>query len=264
MHRNYIDAQPDQLPKDIFRLYQLCSIENAQNTGLMVEDGCFEFILVKEHNIRIQIQDKPPIKLPQYFSLGKLPLPYRLIYPDSLNYFAIKIQPWVSSFFFPNDYGIIDLSKTYASDIIELHKKVFSSNSFEDMVHHTEAYFLTKPLPNINELIISRAICNQIYDNKGIIKIKDLLDLFPYSRQKLNDLFFHQTKNSIKEFAGYVRIREVIKNAVNHRQKSLTSIAMDYGYFDQSHFIKDLKKATGISPSKFISEAHLFSEQLKL
>jgi AraC-like DNA-binding protein len=40
---------------------------------------------------------------------------------------------------------------------------------------------------------------------------------------------------------------------VTKREISLTSIAYDCGYFDQSHFIKEFKSFTGLTPSGYSS-----------
>jgi AraC-like DNA-binding protein len=37
----------------------------------------------------------------------------------------------------------------------------------------------------------------------------------------------------------------------NKHFTSLTSLAYENGYFDQTHFIKDFKEFTGVSPSQF-------------
>lgn len=266
MSNIYIDSKPVLLANEIFRLYQYCALSKKEpkpNTGIMIEDGCFEFIFVKEKDITLQIQDEKPIKLPSCFSLGRLPMPYKFNFPETLSYFAVKVQPWVSSFFFPEECTVKDLSETYGSNILRLHERIFSSDSFEEMNNHVETFFYSSNLPDVNDFKISKEICQHIYRCKGDLKIKELLSQFSQSRQRLNHLFLKQTRNSIKEFAIYVRIREILKYKVNHKNKSLTSIALEFGYFDQSHFIRDMKKVTGLPPSRFLSHDNFFAEQLK-
>jgi AraC-like DNA-binding protein len=56
----------------------------------------------------------------------------------------------------------------------------------------------------------------------------------------------------------------VIAYKLQHPDESLTHAAFEFGYFDQSHFIKDMKKATGMTPSNFLAQENLFAAQLNL
>ncbi len=265
MDHTFLDSPPLNLSNEIFRLYQISILNNSDelNTGILVEDGCFEFMFVKEKNIKLQIRNEKPISLPACFSLGNLPKPYKFIYPKTLTLFNVKVQPWVSRFFFPDNDSINDLTKRKDLEINKLHQDIFSTTSFQEMIIFFEDAFIHYKAPDISEFSVSKSICESIYNSNGSLKINELMDQFPYSRQKLNSLFIEQTKNSIKEFAIYVRIRAIIRFKIQNPKESLTSIAMEFGYFDQSHFIKDIKKATGLSPSKFLSQKNLFDEQLK-
>jgi AraC-like DNA-binding protein len=261
MQITFQDSVPIKLSSDVFRLYQYCSITNeffGQNYALLVEDGLFELTFIKQSDIMLQVQNKKPVKLPPCFSLGKLPLPYKFIVPKKLDYFSIKVQPWATSLFFPDVFNLLDLCKFYDPDILDLHRQIFKSNSFDEMTTRVEKYFEFKIPIHSAERSISKSICQHIYNRRGDLKIKELLNEFPQSRQKTNKDFYHQTKNSIKEFAGYVRIREILNDKEKNKHKSWTTIAMDYGYFDQAHLTNDLKKATGLSPSKFISQNIFF------
>ncbi|WP_394973833.1 helix-turn-helix domain-containing protein [uncultured Croceitalea sp.] len=166
--------------------------------------------------------------------------------------------------FFPKGIAsITDLSATLYSDVSSLHYKIFNSNSFTEQVEHVELFFSKKILPDVTNTKISRDICNHIYQNNGNIIIKDMLSKFSHSRQKINQLFLDHTNNSIKEFALYTRLRAIMKYRANNPQESLTDITYKFGYFDQSHFIKDMKKITGVTPSKFSKSKNFFYEQLK-
>ena len=259
-------AFPDKISNDIFKSYYFCSIgqsEACRNTGIVIDDGLFEFIFLKETDIQVETNGQKKV-LPQAFIIGKVGIPSRLIIPDKMTCFTIKIQPWVASFFLGKTYtSIINISKNLYPGIGALHDQIFNSMYFEEQIKCVEDFFLKQDLPNISNCMISKEICNHIYEKHGDIKIKDLLSLFPHSRQKLNQLFQEETKNSIKEFAIYTRLRSIMSYRMNFPQKSLTSIAYQFGYFDQAHFIKDMKKITGVTPSEFYNSNNIFYEQIK-
>jgi AraC-like DNA-binding protein len=52
-----------------------------------------------------------------------------------------------------------------------------------------------------------------------------------------------------KQYASLVRLNGVIRSNLNN--KTLSQIALDAGYFDQSHFNRDFKTFTGQTPSDF-------------
>lgn len=84
---------------------------------------------------------------------------------------------------------------------------------------------------------------------RGRIKIKDLITELPISRDPFEKKFRRLTGSSPKQFAGIVRMRNVIEN--HQPGQSLTETAYSAGYFDQSHFIKDFKAFTGQTPGEF-------------
>jgi len=88
-------ALPDRISKDIFNSYYYCRIDQDDlntNTGIVVDDGLFEFIFLKENDIQIEANGKK-MALPQAFIIGKVDFPSRFIIPNSISYFTIKIQP---------------------------------------------------------------------------------------------------------------------------------------------------------------------------
>jgi AraC-like DNA-binding protein len=57
---------------------------------------------------------------------------------------------------------------------------------------------------------------------------------------------------SPKKFASLVRLRHAVR--LRAAGVDLTTVAHMAGYFDQSHFIKDFRRATGSSPEAFFRE----------
>jgi AraC-like DNA-binding protein len=51
-------------------------------------------------------------------------------------------------------------------------------------------------------------------------------------------------------------------NLVNANGQNLTNIAYESGYFDQSHFIREFKSFTGITPNSFAAQASPINQVL--
>lgn len=106
----------------------------------------------------------------------------------------------------------------------------------------------------IDSLIIHAA--REINSNAGNIRIKDLIQTLNISRDAFEKRFRQSIGTTPKQFAGIVRMRKLVK--AGRDEKSLTELAYDFGYFDQSHFIKDFKLFTGRTPSSFFKSARFW------
>jgi AraC-like DNA-binding protein len=67
-------------------------------------------------------------------------------------------------------------------------------------------------------------------------------------RRRLERLFKVQVGVGPKEFASLMRFNQVIREV---GQSSWADIALDAGYADQAHFIRDFKRRTGMTPTEF-------------
>lgn len=262
---NYFESKPIKLSKSIFKLYQYIVIDLNESPGIVVEDGCREFMFVKQDNVWLKIHGRAPIKVPPAFSVGKIKSPFKYQCSGKINYFAVKLQPWVGSYFFPSDVtnNLIDLTSLYGSKIESLRSEIINSTSFEKMVERVEAFFSNIAMPNPESYRLAMKICRKIYLSKGMISVKQLVNEFSASRQKLNQEFLYHTKYSIKEFAVFVKIREAIKFKQENPEISLTELAHQFEYFDQSHFNHDIKRVTGVTPTFLFSNKNFIKEQLK-
>ncbi|MDJ1485712.1 helix-turn-helix domain-containing protein [Cytophagaceae bacterium YF14B1] len=88
---------------------------------------------------------------------------------------------------------------------------------------------------------------------QGNIRIKELVQDVPLSRDPFEKRFRRVVGTSPKQFASIVRLRNFI--TTYSPAQSLTEAAYDAGYFDQSHFIKSFRLFTGQAPHNFFRSA---------
>jgi AraC-like DNA-binding protein len=70
----------------------------------------------------------------------------------------------------------------------------------------------------------------------------------------LERLFNKYIGTTPKIFSRLSRFQIILNNLINRQENNLTTLAYEFDFFDQSHFIKDFESFTGSSPSKFLKE----------
>ncbi|MFT5819834.1 MAG: AraC-like DNA-binding protein [Crocinitomix sp.] len=98
---------------------------------------------------------------------------------------------------------------------------------------------------------VLREKVNYILERKGMIRINDMTKHFGISRQYLHKYFNKHLNISPKQLSNIWRINHFLDLANN--ENSLTSSAIDSGYFDQAHCIKEFKQFFTQTPKKFLS-----------
>lgn len=92
---------------------------------------------------------------------------------------------------------------------------------------------------------------NFLADSYGKQSIQAIAQHFNYSPSRFRQIFNSVVGCSPKEFQCIHRLHQAIKYYPS--ANNLTDLAYHLGYFDQAHFIRDCKKVTGLTPSKFLS-----------
>ena len=71
-------------------------------------------------------------------------------------------------------------------------------------------------------------------------------------KRRLEQRFKNEIGISPKLFLRTCRINAVIEKMKENTSQSLTQLALEYNYYDQSHFIKDFKQFTSLNPTTFL------------
>lgn len=89
-----------------------------------------------------------------------------------------------------------------------------------------------------------------ITQNLGMISSKNIAKDVSYSDRHLNRFFNQYLGLSMKVFSRIVRVNNALR-LLNIPKKSLSTILVELGYYDSSHFIKDFKMVCGITPQEY-------------
>jgi len=120
--------------------------------------------------------------------------------------------------------------------------------------------FLLKQLSLHNEDSIFEYCVEKITSSKGMMTIKDLEKKTGYSSRWLNMKFNDKLGVSPKNLSSVIRFKQYYQAFVNDNQESFFRNDFYELYYDQSHFIKDFRRFTGLPPKMFEKQANNFGE----
>ncbi|MDG0812764.1 helix-turn-helix transcriptional regulator [Cohnella rhizosphaerae] len=94
-----------------------------------------------------------------------------------------------------------------------------------------------------------------IYDSKGNLAVTDLADKVNFSERHLRRAFDRELGVSPKEMLGIVRFQSVLEELYSGDYASLTDLALQHGYYDQSHFSSAFMRYYGLPLKRLTRQA---------
>lgn len=92
-----------------------------------------------------------------------------------------------------------------------------------------------------------------IYECRGSLTIGSLAEKVNYSERNLRRIFQSELGVSPKELIRIIQFQSLLQELYRGTEATFTDVALKYGYYDQSHVIKNFEAYYGVSPR------HIFS-----
>ena len=93
-------------------------------------------------------------------------------------------------------------------------------------------------------------IVSRMDKTNGMMRVSQLCNIYNITPRSLERHFMEEIGMPAKELLQIFRINRAIRLLAENPDANLAGISYLSGYFDQSHFIKDIRKITGISPGQ--------------
>ena len=101
----------------------------------------------------------------------------------------------------------------------------------------------------------SEVLCTwkRIVDSGGLVTVRSLVEETRWSQKHLISQFKEHIGLAPKMFARVMRFGRAVERLRRRRHGSLTELALDCGYYDQSHFDRDFRVFAGVPPTELLS-----------
>lgn len=222
-------------------------------------DSCPEFLFYYKGSFRRTVDEKETENCFKSGIYGQKQSYDQFSVDEDFGIFGVNIYPFTISQLFSiptselsNNCPELKTVCGSAGEILE-EKVIFASDHKERIKLVSE--FLIKRLDHAstghsNILNAIREVINQ----NSSFSVEALSSECNLSRRHFERKFREFSGFSPGMFLSITRFGHAIKNNSN-TTKSLTQIAYECGYYDQSHFIRDFRKFSGYSPKEYFTNA---------
>lgn len=143
------------------------------------------------------------------------------------------------------------LEEVWGDRALEMVEKIMSASTDRDMIDVVERTFLRLLSNNggFSDRLLHAGM-QYLSASKGTISMSALADKLSFSERHIRRTFDRELGLSPKKVASIVKFQSMLQELQGSATQSLTAIAMKYGYYDQSHFIKSFKRFYGLLPTQ--------------
>jgi len=152
---------------------------------------------------------------------------------------------------------IIDMEDIWGNELESLLDEMQSSPDIEGTINVLEGFLIKKYLAvpvnhKINSVQNALMLINQ---TQGNLNVKTIQQQTNTSRKTLERAFIHNLGIHPKLYSRIVRFNAV-KNKLDriNKDESLTSIGLDFGFYDSSHFTSEFKFFSGLTPLHYLKK----------
>jgi AraC-like DNA-binding protein len=159
---------------------------------------------------------------------------------------------------------IADLKDLLGAPARTLHAKLREAPQLKRRIELIEDFLLNRLAireRRANNIAMIGQIIKEMQKDSGPDSVEAIALRYNISSRYLRKLFLQYTGVTPKLYNKINRFQLSLQ-LITKNQSSLTSIAYDCGYFDQSHFIRDFKFFAGIAPSAYAPESYPVSQAI--
>jgi AraC-like DNA-binding protein len=145
----------------------------------------------------------------------------------------------------------LDLRDAFGSDGVRFEEAMLRLVDDGAMVALAEQ-FIRERLPERDENVaVINRIVDRIIADRTITKVDDMVSRLNVNKRTLQRLFSQYVGVSPKWVIRRYRLHEAAEQMAEGDVLDWSKLAVDLGYFDQAHFIKDFKAIVGSAPAEY-------------
>jgi AraC-like DNA-binding protein len=150
----------------------------------------------------------------------------------------------------------------------KLAQRIGDASTLQSRIDHLESYLLDCFSRYAQTNAYIDIALNQLYYHHNVVQIESLAKQMRISRRHFERTFKIAVGVGPKLFQRLSRFQQTVRDLLLANETSYLPIALDHGYYDQSHFIKEFHDFAQDTPSSFLQPAtflsHFYNKSMPL
>jgi AraC-like DNA-binding protein len=203
---------------------------------VLIPDGRIDLFFMKSESDSFQVT-----------LIGLETVPEQQIIPANTLAFKISFKPLGAEYILQTSIAdILNSAKVLPTDFWEMNDDDLKNF---DAFHKKITEKISEVLPNkIDER--KRKLFKLVYESNGEIKVQELSEEIAWSSREINRYFNKQFGLSLNAFCKILRFKASLEHIAKGR------LFPELNFTDQNHFIKEIKKFSGVVPSELLKNAN--------
>lgn len=175
---------------------------------------------------------------------------------------GIRFYPHTASVFLHDDLSLFNNQVTDFTDVTgntskSLYSKLLNASSINERIQFLEEFLLRRLSlvgKKLDKIALVSKVMKDLTQENFFNNIEYVASRYGITSRYLQKIFLQHTGLTPKLYSKINRFQNSLQLVAKNSDRSLTSIAYECGYFDQSHFIREFKSFTGFIPSAYDPE----------
>lgn len=160
---------------------------------------------------------------------------------------------------FQNDHAA--LGDVWGSSGATLRERLLAEMTIAGKIRLLEAALFANCVRPIDRTPMVTAALNLLHAARAP-QIADIANELGVNARKLTRTFAVEVGLTPKLYARVLRFQRVLESSYPVASVDWTTLAVDHGYFDQAHFIRDFKEISGYTPTQYFARRTPFSNHV--
>jgi AraC-like DNA-binding protein len=227
----------------------------------ILPDGCVELVFHFGKPFNTYFSDQSCSTQPWGFIITQMNHYIELQPTQSIGLIAVRFFPWGGYRFLGTPISdihdkVIDVELLWHQQYRDIHNRICEARSHKERLKIVENFLYSRLSLTQQEDPLVEQCLKEIHHSEGQQTVQLLSHRYGISKRQLERRFMNTVGSSPKHFSRITRFLNASKRMRMQERPytHLAQIAQDSGYFDQSHFIREFKGFSGMTPKAFLAD----------
>jgi AraC-like DNA-binding protein len=147
-----------------------------------------------------------------------------------------------------------DAESIFSPELTNVNSRLSGASTYEEMIMIIEEYLKTLAVKSYRPLIAADSILDELVNSGEILNVDQLSKNAYLSPRQLERKVLERVGVCPKTFLKLSRFHKSLLMRLAHPERSWFSVAIESGYSDYQHLVKEYKTYTLTTPNLFLSE----------